>query len=90
MNEPAIANNSDINEDLGQIEFLFSDKTGIITEYISKLNWLISTPLGTLTENQMIFKKFAIDGVIYEEESSLLFNSIDNDKKLSKSNVSFY
>ena len=35
----------------------------------------------------MIFKKFAIDGVIYEEEAGQLFNSVDNTKELSKLNV---
>jgi phospholipid-translocating ATPase len=48
-NISAKTNTSDLNEDLGQIEYLFSDKTG------------------TLTENEMEFKQFSINGVIYEE-----------------------
>nr|XP_033338389.1 probable phospholipid-transporting ATPase IF [Megalopta genalis]XP_033338398.1 probable phospholipid-transporting ATPase IF [Megalopta genalis] len=30
--QPAITNSSDLNEELGQIEFLFTDKTGTLTE----------------------------------------------------------
>lgn len=47
--QPAKVNASDLNEDLGQIEYLFSDKTG------------------TLTENEMLFKKFSIMGRVFSE-----------------------
>ena len=53
--QPAKANTSDLNEDLGQIEYLFSDKTG------------------TLTENEMEFRQFAIDSQYYEERSQMLY-----------------
>eukprot|EP00753_Platysulcus_tardus_P014724 PLAT4437.5.p2 GENE.PLAT4437.5~~PLAT4437.5.p2 ORF type:complete len:1302 (-),score=768.67 PLAT4437.5:273-4115(-) len=43
----AVARTSDLNEDLGQIEYIFSDKTG------------------TLTRNQMEFRKCSIGGVAY-------------------------
>lgn len=53
--QPAKVNSSDLNEDLGQIEYLFSDKTG------------------TLTENEMVFKQFCVDGTVYEEKFGELF-----------------
>ena len=53
-NQRAKVNSTDLNEDLGQIEYLFSDKTG------------------TLTENEMQFKHFCIEGLIYEERNGLL------------------
>ena len=43
-------NSSNLNEELGQVSYVFSDKTG------------------TLTCNEMIFKKAVIDGVAYGDK----------------------
>lgn len=43
---------SDLIEELGQIEFIFSDKTG------------------TLTCNEMEFKKCSVNGIVYGESSN--------------------
>jgi P-type E1-E2 ATPase len=63
--QPAKANNSDINEDLGQVEYLFSDKTG------------------TLTENEMIFKQFSLNGKIYEIRPDSHVYRLDEDQPIS-------
>jgi magnesium-transporting ATPase (P-type) len=49
---PAISRTSDLIEELGQVRFIFSDKTG------------------TLTKNEMEFKKCFINNVIYGNELS--------------------
>lgn len=54
---PAVANTSDLNEELGQIEVLFSDKTG------------------TLTKNLMVFKACSVEGRVYEERDSCLYDT---------------
>lgn len=51
----AKVNSTDLNEDLGQIEYLFSDKTG------------------TLTENEMTFKHFALDDCVYTEKENEIY-----------------
>jgi len=48
---PALARTSNLNEDLGQIQYIFSDKTG------------------TLTRNEMDFRKCSIGGLKYVVES---------------------
>lgn len=46
-NTAALARTSNLNEDLGQIEYVFSDKTG------------------TLTRNEMVFRRCSVEGTIY-------------------------
>ena len=47
------ANNTSINESLGQIKYVFTDKTG------------------TLTKNQMNFKKIIVDGQVFGNQSDI-------------------
>ena len=51
-NKRASVRTSDLIEELGQIEFVFSDKTG------------------TLTCNEMEFKKVSINGMVYGESTN--------------------
>ena len=53
--QPAQCHTSDINEELGLVTHLFSDKTG------------------TLTRNEMLFKMWVKDGVVFSVEEVLLF-----------------
>jgi phospholipid-transporting ATPase len=52
-NIPAISRTSDLIEELGQVKFIFSDKTG------------------TLTKNEMEFKKCYINNVIYGDDLAI-------------------
>lgn len=71
-NQLAKANTSDINEELGQIEYLFSDKTGTLTEnemifkqfsiddkiYEVKNNSLVELKSGSLVDLQVCKIKY--------------------------------
>lgn len=70
-NQAAKVNSTDLNEDLGQIEYLFSDKTG------------------TLTENEMLFKHFCINGNVYEEKFGDIFSlNSQNIKSITNPKIS--
>ncbi len=61
-NKPAIARTSDLIEELGQVEFIFSDKTG------------------TLTKNEMEFRRCYINNSIYGEAAKIETKAaLDND-----------
>ncbi|GFG30600.1 hypothetical protein Cfor_10512 [Coptotermes formosanus] len=66
IDQPAICNTSDLNEELGQVEYLFTDKTG------------------TLTENNMWFRRCSVAGIPYLEDGGRMFQLLaDGDKRNS-------
>ncbi|KAF6763652.1 phospholipid-translocating ATPase [Ephemerocybe angulata] len=65
--QPTIARSWNLSDDLGQIEYIFSDKTG------------------TLTQNQMIFRKCTIGGVAYRgEPDPLEDDDLEDDEGLKE------
>ncbi len=64
-NNNALARTSDLIEELGQVEFVFSDKTG------------------TLTKNEMIFRKCSINNIIYGETNDNP-NTLDKEDNAEK------
>lgn len=64
-NFSAVARTSNLNEELGQVEYIFSDKTG------------------TLTCNQMEFKRCSIAGISYGLGNEQEFNSYELLKNLN-------
>ncbi len=69
--KPAIARTSDLIEELGQVEFIFTDKTG------------------TLTKNEMVFRKCFINNVSYGENEITELNSNNSNNLLNNSNSNY-
>jgi phospholipid-transporting ATPase len=61
-NKNAFAKTSDLIEELGQIQFVFSDKTG------------------TLTKNEMVFKKCSISNQVYSDLDKVVLKPSNSDK----------
>lgn len=71
-----IARSFTLSDDLGQIEYIFSDKTGELIPATS----LIS---GTLTQNAMIFQQCSVGGRIYQGDGKTPSNTFIKAQKSS-------
>lgn len=60
LDQPAVVQASNLNEELGQVEYIFTDKTG------------------TLTCNQMVFRKFSAGKIAYNGTTTTT-NESDNE-----------
>jgi phospholipid-translocating ATPase len=69
---PAKMNTSDINEDLGQIKYLFSDKTGTLTENVMTFKKCSIGSQVYVERDGLLFKENSAEPVDLSSEVSLL------------------
>jgi phospholipid-translocating ATPase len=83
-NQAAVARSWNLSDDLGQIEYIFSDKTGTLTQVrhfptmisFCELIPLIAYPL---LQNSMIFRQCSIGGKVYRGDQDLADEEDDGD-----------
>ena len=74
---PAAVQSSNLNEELGQIEYIFSDKTGTLTCNIMEFKKLTAGPFsyGTSESNHFITKYLQIKDLIEQRLRMLTFKT---------------
>lgn len=68
--QPTLARSWNLSDDLGQIEYIFSDKTGTLTQVRYFIKHLIAVLIHfSPTQNSMVFRKCSIGGKIYNGDN---------------------
>lgn len=69
-NQATIARSWNLSDDLGQIEYIFSDKTGTLTQVSDISRWHHSIRLMNTSQNLMVFRQCSIGGVAYRGDDN--------------------
>jgi phospholipid-translocating ATPase len=83
-NQATLARTWNLSDDLGQIEYIFSDKTGTLTQVCLWVKSPQSTVLieDRLVQNSMIFRQCSIGGKVYKGDPEPVEGQ--NEKKISR------